>query len=343
MPTRQRRSGTASSLAPGAPVGDVTPGTGAFTTLSSSGATSLATTSGQRVGIGSGTALSQLHIFTPDGEVKFGENAFPGKAAATDVGMEFSKAGQITSGVFTEVNGAVLSIAANTTQTGNYDTAISGAIFRLDTRVAAPYVVIIRRPPGSAEIFDFLHSITSGATRIGGNSSSNTFVAQLEVRSNSAGTVVQALRPAASQTADIQQWLNSSGTAISVINQAGNAGIRNTAPTSYLHLGAGSSSANNAPLKYTSGSLLTTPEVGAEEFLTNDRYYTGTDGVRRRYAVNGDVIRLKGFTVSTLPAGVQGDKAFVTDALTPTYLTAVVGGGSVVTEVFYDGTTWVST
>lgn len=55
------------------------------------------------------------------------------------------------------------------------------------------------------------------------------------------------------------------------------------------------------------------------------------------------VLRLKGYTVATLPAGTQGDKAFVTDALGPTYLVAVVGGGAVVTEVFYNGTAWVCT
>ena len=57
----------------------------------------------------------------------------------------------------------------------------------------------------------------------------------------------------------------------------------------------------------------------------------------------GSTARLKNYTVATLPAGVQGHKAFVTDALAPTYLVAVVGGGAVVTEVFYNGTNWVCT
>lgn len=53
-------------------------------------------------------------------------------------------------------------------------------------------------------------------------------------------------------------------------------------------------------------------------------------------------IQLRGYTVATLPAGGQGDTAFVTDALAPTFLTAVAGGGAVVTPVFYNGTNWVS-
>lgn len=53
-------------------------------------------------------------------------------------------------------------------------------------------------------------------------------------------------------------------------------------------------------------------------------------------------LKLKPYTVSTLPTGVTGDTAYVTDALTPTYLGIIVGGGSVVTPVFYNGTNWVS-
>lgn len=54
------------------------------------------------------------------------------------------------------------------------------------------------------------------------------------------------------------------------------------------------------------------------------------------------VIRLKGYTVATLPAGTQGDTAFVTDALAPAYLVAIVGGGAVVAPVFFNGTAWVA-
>ena len=58
-------------------------------------------------------------------------------------------------------------------------------------------------------------------------------------------------------------------------------------------------------------------------------------------AIFQSTVRLKGYTVATLPSGIQGDTAFVTDALGPTFLAPVVGGGAVVTTVFYDGTNWV--
>lgn len=57
----------------------------------------------------------------------------------------------------------------------------------------------------------------------------------------------------------------------------------------------------------------------------------------------GHPVRLKNYTVATLPAaGTQGRVAYVTDALAPAFLTAVAGGGAVVTPVFDDGTNWVA-
>lgn len=49
-----------------------------------------------------------------------------------------------------------------------------------------------------------------------------------------------------------------------------------------------------------------------------------------------------GYTVATLPvAGTAGRMAYVTDALAPSFLTTVVGGGAVVAPVFDNGTNWV--
>lgn len=50
---------------------------------------------------------------------------------------------------------------------------------------------------------------------------------------------------------------------------------------------------------------------------------------------------LKGYTVATLPAGTVGMTAYVTDALAPTFLSVVVGGGAITTPVFYNGSNWV--
>jgi len=53
-------------------------------------------------------------------------------------------------------------------------------------------------------------------------------------------------------------------------------------------------------------------------------------------------IILKSYTVATLPAGTQGMRAFVTDANAPLFGQPVVGGGAVVTPVFYNGAAWVT-
>lgn len=58
-------------------------------------------------------------------------------------------------------------------------------------------------------------------------------------------------------------------------------------------------------------------------------------------AIFNTPVRLKNYTVATLPAGTQGDFAFVTDALAPAYHVTVVGGGAVVVPVFFNGATWI--
>ena len=59
-------------------------------------------------------------------------------------------------------------------------------------------------------------------------------------------------------------------------------------------------------------------------------------------AVFGGAVRSAGYTVATMPAGVLGMRAYVTDALAPAYLALAVGGGSIVTPVFYNGSQWVT-
>lgn len=55
-----------------------------------------------------------------------------------------------------------------------------------------------------------------------------------------------------------------------------------TTPTALLHLKAGTTAASTAPIKLTSGSLMTSPEAGAIEFLTDKFYATITTGAARK-------------------------------------------------------------
>lgn len=67
----------------------------------------------------------------------------------------------------------------------------------------------------------------------------------------------------------------------------------------------------------------------------------GNDSIEKTI-LKGVVNSAKSFTVSTLPTGFLGDSAIVTDAITPTYLGTLTGGGAVKCPVWHNGTNWVS-
>lgn len=69
---------------------------------------------------------------------------------------------------------------------------------------------------------------------------------------------------------------------LTVLATNGRVGIKTAAPTAMLHLPAGTASASTAPLKFTSGTLQTTAEAGAVEFLTDAFYGTITTGAARK-------------------------------------------------------------
>ena len=58
------------------------------------------------------------------------------------------------------------------------------------------------------------------------------------------------------------------------IKSTGNVGIGVTEPTAALHLKAGTATANSAPLKFTSGTNLTTAEAGAMEYNGTNLLFT---------------------------------------------------------------------
>jgi hypothetical protein len=84
---------------------------------------------------------------------------------------------------------------------------------------------------------------------------------------------------------------NAGGSAAMTILNNTNIGIgaAMTAPTANLHIEAGSTAAGSAPIKLTSGPLMTAPEVGAIEFLTDTLYFTQTTGTTRKIIATYDV------------------------------------------------------
>jgi len=117
---------------------------------------------------------------------------------------------------------------------------------------------------------------------------------------------------------NVNQWFGD-GTMFSSSDGVNGLGIRND--LGRLLFSAGSAVPNL--IIETSGAATFSSSVTAGSFI----------------ASNGTV-RLKSYTVSTLPAGVQGDTAYVTDALGFTYNSILTGGGSGVTIAFFDGTNW---
>ena len=72
-------------------------------------------------------------------------------------------------------------------------------------------------------------------------------------------------------------------------------------------------------------------------------YFNQLDNTLRQLGVSNIVPAVTNFTVTALPSAVTsgaGARAFVTDALTPTFGATVAGGGAVFTPVYSDGTNW---
>jgi len=68
---------------------------------------------------------------------------------------------------------------------------------------------------------------------------------------------------------------------LSLQPSGGGVGVGVMSPTSYLHLRAGTTAASGAPLKFTTGSNMTTAEVGAMEFSSNVLHFTPSGTTRR--------------------------------------------------------------
>ena len=102
-------------------------------------------------------------------------------------------------------------------------------------------------------------------------------------------------------------------------------------PSADLHLAAGTAVAGTAPQKYTSGPLMTTPEVGAEEFLTDKRHFTISTGTQRvEYTFNNIALTAGRVPFSTTNGRLTDVSGFTyaSNRLSPTYLTLGAGAAA---------------
>lgn len=96
---------------------------------------------------------------------------------------------------------------------------------------------------------------------------------------------------------DMQFRNNGNNTRVTIYRD-GNTGFGVTVPTAKIHIAAGTATASTAPLKFTTGTLLGTPEAGAIEFLTDGYYATTTTNSVRRMIVAGSTGRATGQTAA---------------------------------------------
>lgn len=96
--------------------------------------------------------------------------------------------------------------------------------------------------------------------------------ALFELIGNNAGTVMFKLQPAASQTGDLQQWQNSGGTVISVVNAGGSVGIGTSAPSQKLEVNGG--------IAQDGGQVLINQANGNQDFKVGGNSIDGMVWVR---------------------------------------------------------------
>jgi hypothetical protein len=117
-------------------------------------------------------------------------------------------------------------------------------------------------------------------------------------------------QPASQSYFSIQRYDGSTATNVLMVAAAtNNVGIGSTAPTARLQLAAGTATASSAPLKFTSGTALTTPEAGVLELTTLEPLYsTSTTTASRGYFELGRVTA----TATSLTADANHNTIVVT-------------------------------
>ena len=211
----------------------------------------------------------------------------------------------------------VLPVQGSTNPTGSWNlvTSINGAAF------GASIFSVSTGGTVSATAGSFTGAITTGSTStMAGITQSGTFSHTFN-QSASAGTNTY------------NNFTLTAGMAMT-----GGTNVRNIVNIGgVMNITAGTTTLRGIYYAPTLTSMTGTTHIAFEN-TTGDLLFNTTSGK----VVLNSPIKLKGYTVATLPAGTVGDEAYVTDATAPTYLGVLVGGGAIVTPVFYNGVAWVS-
>lgn len=122
---------------------------------------------------------------------------------------------------------------------------------------------------------------------------------------------------------------------------AGNGIGAQITPSALLHIAAGAAGVSNAPLKFTSGTSLTSAEAGAMEFTTDDLFFTITTGTARKRFLFGDPVG--GLTSGRVPFVTTNGRLTDDAGFTYSTSTGLVGAGMVSTAALGANITTVTT
>jgi hypothetical protein len=244
------------------------------------------------VGIGTSSPSAKLHVSGGDARIGnltvghglSGNNTNTGLGsgvlASTTSGYSNTAVGINTLTLTTTGtwNTAIGQFALSQNVSGNGNTAIGGA---LGANVGGSFNVGLGDRNLSANVSGNYNTSGGRQSLFASTGSSNTAYGINSALNLTAGDNNLAIgantnlpNPTGSNQMNIANLLFATGITGSSIAPAGSLGIGVSAPTATLHLKAGTVVANTAPLKFTSGPLLTAPEDGVMEYLTDKLYFS---------------------------------------------------------------------
>ncbi|MBA3733088.1 tail fiber domain-containing protein [Patescibacteria group bacterium] len=264
--------------------GGFTVGTSQFVVQQSSG----------NVGVGTSNPLQALHVNTAGNfQLRLGSTVAVsssydiGRSTGTGALTFYGNQTGLASYDFGGIDGTLMSIAASTGAT-----SIKGDLTLLTGSIA----------------------FTTGGTTLARNNGTgalnlnlqNIAAAGLTIISSHASTIPLAIKAAASQTSDLQQWQNSGGSPLSVITATGNLGIGTTTPLSKLAVSGGVSIGADYNIAAPTNGLIVEGNVGV-----------GTSNPTTKLSVlipgSGNILGLgANNTQDVLDLGYDGTNPFIT-------------------------------
>jgi hypothetical protein len=222
------------------------------------------------LGMGTTNPTKPLHIYTTGGDIRIGD--ITEGTPTTDAGVIFTGLGTVTSALFTEVGGTILSYGINCEQIIGFETGRAGGVFRLDTRTSGAFgdancFVVKGRPLGSTTEYNAI---------VVGLNDGNTYLSP--VRGN-------VLVGTSTETGTTSQRLQVTGGAY----VSGNVGVAATNPLARLSIGSGSIADVNTPVQ------ISTPSASGQIYYgaNNNGSYGALFGYDRA-TYTGGVIRVVG-------------------------------------------------